>query len=255
MARKAAWEDLAEADMGPYAKKRGTSWSKVFVGLLVIGGATFVAAYYVPLYRAHQRLSDQYRELGQRSQGLSESVSKAQLDLKAVTEQRDQLQAEHDQRESVKKGDADKLEHLRATLSTKLDKLTKKGSAAVVVDGTAVYVALDSGFLFLPQKLDVAPAARTVLCDLVKAGEAKAIAVHGFLAEGASAPPSLVKSYPGPIELSAARAVAIASVLQGTCALPSAQLSAIGNGVRDPAAAQLGTFKATDRVELELSPL
>jgi flagellar motor protein MotB len=207
----------------------------------------------VPLYRAHQRLDAQFRELGQKSQGLSDSASKAQLDLKAMTAQRDQLQAEHDQRDSAQKGDADKLERLRAALATKLDKLAKKGGAAVVINGGAVVVALDSAFLFVPQKLDVAPPARATLCDLVKSSDAKSIAVHGSLAEEASVPPALAKSYPGPIQLSAARAAAIASLLQSACSVPAAQLSAIGNGARDPSGAQLASFKPADRVELELS--
>src|SRR3954464_3300491 len=169
MARKAAWEDMADTDLGPYAKSRSTPWGRVFFGLLFIVTATLIASYYVPLYRAHRRLDAQYRELVQKSQARSDGVSKAQLALKTVTEQRDRLQAEQDQHENAQKADADKVERLRTTLATKLDKLSKKGSAAVAVDGSSVVVALDSAFLFVPQKLDVAPGARSVLCDAVKA--------------------------------------------------------------------------------------
>ena len=242
---------MAEADLGPYGKSRGTRWGRVFFGLFFVATATFVAAYYVPLYRVHQRLDAQYRELNQRSQSLSDSVSKAQADLKAMTEQRDRLQAEHDQLESARKGEGDKLEQLRGTLSTKLDKFTKKGSAAVVVNGGALFVALDGTLAFQPQKVDVSPAGRALLCDVANAGEVKFIAVRGSQAD-AEVPAALAGSYPGPIQLTAARAAAVAQVLQ-SCGVPAIQLSATGNGTRDPLAAQLSSLKPGDRVELELS--
>ena len=254
MARKAAWEDLADADLGPYVKPRGTSWGRVFMGLLVIGTATFVVAYYLPLYRAHQKLGDQYRDLTTRAQGLSETVSKTQSELKSTTGDRDRLQGDHDRLESAKKSDGDQLERARAALTTKLDKLVKKGAAAVVVNGGALTVALDSAVLFQPQKLDLAPAGRTLLCDVVKSTEAKSITVRDSLTEGAAVPPALAASFAGQWALSAARAAAVAQGVQDGCAFPAAQLSASGNGTRDPIAAQLGSFKAaTDHVELELA--
>src|SRR5262245_12317996 len=103
MARKAAWEDMADADLGPYAKSRGTRGGRVLAGLLFVVIATFVAAYYLPLYRSHQKLAEQYRELGQRSQGLSETVGRLEGELKTVAAARDELQAEHDQRARASK--------------------------------------------------------------------------------------------------------------------------------------------------------
>src|SRR5882757_451007 len=120
MARKAAWEQMSE--LGPYGKSAGTNWARVFVLLLLVFMATFIAAYYLPLYRAAQKLSEQFRELSQKSQGLSDASQKAQSDLKSVTAERDQLRAEHDQRERATKTEGDRLERLRADLSTKLDR-------------------------------------------------------------------------------------------------------------------------------------
>jgi chemotaxis protein MotB len=249
MARKAAWEDLAEADMGPYAKRRGTAWSRVFLVLLLIGAATFVAAYYVPLYRAHQRLSDQYRELAHRSQSLSDSVSRAQQELKSTTEQRDQLQAAHDSAESAKKTDGDRRERLRSALGSKLDRFVKKGNAGVVVQEGALFVAFDSALLFSPQKLDLSPAGRQLLCDTVKTGEAKSVTVRASVVEGSTPPPALAKAYPTPWALSAARAAATAQSLQDACALPATQLSAAGLANREP----LRALKVSgDHIELEL---
>ena len=243
---------MADGDLGPYSGRRGTRWGRLFLGLLFVATATFVAAYYVPLYRAHQRLAAQYSEVNQRTQQLNDQLGKAQSELKAASDQRDRLQAEHDQGESSQKSRADQLEHARAALSTKLDKLVKKGAVAVVVDTGALFVVFDSATLFLPQKLDVNPGLRSTLCDVVKSSEAKSVAAHGAIADGAVVPPALAASYPGAFGLTAARAAAVAQVLQETCQVPAAQLSATGDGSR-VAAARSSSIKSGDRVELELT--
>lgn len=253
MARKAAWEDLADADLGPYTKSRGTRWGRVFSGLLVIATLTFVVAYYLPLFRAHQKLAQQYRDLDARAQGLSDTVSKTQVELKTASAQRDQLQGEHDRLASAKKSDTEQLERMRGTLTTTLEKLLKKGSAAVVLSGGSLVVALDSALLFQPQKLELTPSGRTLLCDVVKSTAAKSVAVRDSLTEGGTVPPALAASYAGQWALSAARAAAVAQGVQDACAFPAAQLSATGSATRDPIAAQLASLKTPlDHVELEL---
>ncbi len=216
---------MADADLGPYAKSRGTRWRRVFTGLLLVAGATFVAAYYLPLYRAHQKLADQYRELGQRAQGLSESLSKLQGELKIASASRDQLQAEHDLRESAQRSAGDQQERARAALSSKLDKYLKKGNAALLVSAGSLFVAFDSALLFLPQRLDLTPTGRGLLCDVAKTSEAKALTVHASLADGSVVPPALATSYPSSWALSAARAAAVAQALEQGCSFPAAQLA------------------------------
>src|SRR5450755_558275 len=250
----ARWEDFADSDLGPYAKPRGTRWGRVFTGLLVLGFGTFVAAYYLPLYRAQQRLNDQYRELSQKSQSLEGNVSKAQADLKTVSAERDQLRAEHDKRDSVQKTDANQQERLRDALSTKLDKQIKKNSAAVVANSGTLIVALDSGLLFQPQKLDLTAAAAALLCDISKAGEAKSVTVNAALAPGSSVPAALGKTFASPRALSAARAAALADALVDKCAFPAAQVNATGSADHDPFASQLASSKLpADRIELLLT--
>ncbi len=251
MARKAAWQDMADADLGPYGKSRGTRWGRVFAGLLFVAGATFIAAYYLPLYRAHQKLAEQYRELGQRSQGLAESASRAQGELKAAIEARDQLQAERDLRDSAKKSTGEQQERAKIALSSKLDKYLKKGNAALLVSAGSLFVALDSAVLFLPQKLDLTPTGRALLCDVAKTSEAKALTVRASVAAGSVVPPALAVNYPNAWALSAGRAAAVAQALEQTCSFPAAQLSATGNGSQQPVA---GLKLTGDPVELELGP-
>jgi len=250
MARKAAWEDAS--DLGPYGNSRGTSWGRVFVLVLLVGMGTFVAAYYLPLYRAQQKLSEQYRDASQKSQGLSDAVTKAQSELKSVSTDRDRLQAEHDQRENAKKTETDQLERIRNDVSTKLDKLVKKGSALVAGTGGSLLVALDVAALFVPQKLDLSPGGRALLCDVAKSTGNLSLHVSGSMADDASVPAGLEGSFGNPWALSSARAAAVAQSLEEKCSFPAAQLSATGHGKHDPFSSQLASLKAPEHIVLEL---
>ncbi|HEX3774233.1 MAG TPA: OmpA family protein [Polyangiaceae bacterium] len=247
----ASWDSAA--DLGPYAK-RGTNWGRVFVLILLVGIGTFVAAYYLPLYRAQQKLSAEYRELGQKSQSLTDSATKAQAELKSVTAERDQLQAEHDKRESAKKTEGAGLDRVTADLSTKLDKLVKKGSAVVTVNNGALLVALDGASLFTPQKLELSAAGKATLCEIAKSTQSFSLRINGSMLEDATMPAGLESSLGNPWALSAARAAAVAQALEEKCAFPAAQLSAIGNGKHDPFLSALATLKAPERIELEFRP-
>ena len=248
MARKAAWQDMADGDLGPYAKSRGTRWGRVFAGLLFVAVATFVAAYYLPLYRAHGKLAEQYRELGQRSQGMSETVTRLQSELKAATEARDQLQAEQSARDGAKKSTSEQQERARVALSPKLDKYLKKGNAALLVSAGSLFVAFDSALLFLPQKLELTPLGRALVCDVAKTSEAKSLSVRASFAEGSVSvvPPGLAGGSASPWAVSAGRAAAVAQALQ-SCGLSATELSATGN--QQPLA---GLKISGDPIELEL---
>jgi chemotaxis protein MotB len=251
MARKAAWEDLAEADLGPYAKSAGTRWGRVFVALLGVASATFVAAYYLPLYRAHQKLGEQYRELDRRAQSQSSSLAKAEAELKSMSAQRDQLQAERNQENVAQNANIARQESVRLALSSKLDKFLKKGTAQVASSGGSLLVAFSSALLFQPKTLEPAPTARALLCDMVKSAQAKSLIVRDSVAEGSALSAPLAKSYPSPWAFSAARAAVITQALEEGCGVPVSQLSAVGQGKYDPFAALLKL--PGERIELELS--
>lgn len=254
MARKAAWEELADDDLGPYRKARGWSFGRVLTGLLVVGAGTFVGAYYFPLYRAHQKLDQQYRELAARDRTVSDQASNAERALKSAVEQRDRLQAAQDQRDSLATTDAGKLERARGAVSRSLDKFVKKGNATVVAKSGVVLVAFDAALLFLPQRLDLAPVSHSLLCDTLKNSEANTVRVHSSLGDAWTAPSALAKIFPNVWSFSAARSAAVAQMLEGGCAFSATRISAIGDGKRDPWAAEFGgSAVPADRIELELS--
>lgn len=224
----------------------------MFLLVLLIGMGTFVAAYYLPLYRAQQKLTEQYRDSTQKLQSATDSATKTQAELKSVTAERDQLQTEHDARESAKKSEGDKLGKLSSDLGAKLDKLVKKGSALVAASNGSELVALDSGALFLPLKLDVSPAGKATLCDIAKSAAGLNLHVSASLAEDATIPTALEGSFGNPWSLSAARAAAVAQALEEKCTVTTAQLSATGNGKHEPHASELASLKAPERIVIEL---
>lgn len=254
MARKAAWEDLADTDLGPRANSRATPWGRVLVALLFVALITFIAAYYLPLHLAHEKLAKSFRELDQRALTLAEQLSASQRELKTASERRDQLQAEQAQRDATKQTAAERILRARTALSGKLDRALKKGSVALASRPGTLLVALDGASLFLPQKLDLAPAARSLVCEVAKTGQPKAIAVLSVLGEAALPTTPLSKSYPPPWGLSAARAASVAQLLQASCGVAPAQISAIAAGPHDPWATELAASKLPpERIELELS--
>jgi chemotaxis protein MotB len=252
MARKAAWQDT-DADLGPY-RRSGSSFGRVFVGLLVVGTATFVAAYYLPLYRAQQTLSAQYRELTQKLETAAQSVSQLQTELKTTTAQRDTLQAEHDQHASSKKSDTDKLDRVRGELSSKLDKFLKKGNAAVTTTGNSLLVALDDNLLFGAQKLELSAQGRALLCDIGTASGTFSIRASSSMAQDGAVPAALSANYASPWALTAARAAAVTQTLEEKCSFPAARMTATGNGKTDPFAALLASATVpAERVEIEIT--
>jgi chemotaxis protein MotB len=255
MARKAAWEDAGDADLGPYGKPSGTRWGRVFVGLLLVAAGTFVAAYYLPLYRAQQKLGQQYRELQQRAAGLSNTVDKTTAELTSASKERDELKTARDEQQVATETAQQQQQSLRAELAGKLDKVLKKGGGAVVASERSVVVALNEALLFAPQKLVLSPQAKPLLCDIAKIAGSHFIRVHVTTADGATAStPASASSSVNPWALSAERAAAIAGALAQQCSFPAAQLSATGDAARDPFAAQLAsTMLSVGRVELEVT--
>jgi len=221
--------------------------------LLLVAVATFVAAYYLPLHLAHERLTRNFREQEARVASLVGQLTTTQHELKSASERPDQLQAAQDLRESTTQSDADRLARARSALASKLDRAVKKGNAALASRPGVLLVGLDAGALFLPQKMELAPMARALVCDAVKSAQPKAVVVHAVLAE-ATPPTPLSKSYPPPWGFSAARAAAVAQLLESTCGLSAARISASGDGSHDGWAAELANSKLPpDRIELELT--
>ncbi|WP_437590953.1 hypothetical protein [Sorangium sp. So ce1000] len=234
-------------------------WVRVVPALLLVAAATFVAAYYVPLHRAHVLLLEEQRKSNQKSKDLEQTLSQVRGELQAKTAEVEKSEAERQQSEAAKKSGLERVEQIKAELAGKLDKHIKKGVAAVAVAEGQAFVALSESAVFLPNTVDVSPQGQSLLCQVSGALSASGGGQAPLRAGAVSGPPdsvpaALQAAYPTPWELSAVRAATVAQALQEKCAVAGARLSAVGHADHDPAAAALGETKLSPgRVEISIA--
>ncbi|WP_437781746.1 hypothetical protein [Sorangium sp. So ce1097] len=233
-------------------------WIRVVPALLLIASATFVAAYYVPLRRAHMLLIQEQQRSNQKGTDLEQTLSQVRGELQAKTAELDKLDAERQQAAAAKRTGMERVEQVKTEIAGKLDRHIKKGIAAVAAAEGRAFVVLSEGAVFLPGTVDVSPQGQGILCQVSGAlsasgGEAP-LRVGAVSGPPDAVPPALHAAYPTPWELSAVRAATVAQTLQDKCAVPGARLSAVGHAVHDPAAAALGETKLPPgRVEISIA--
>lgn len=234
-------------------------WVRVMPALLLVAAAAFVAAYYVPLHRAHVLLLEEQRKSNQRGKELEQTLSQVRGELQAKAAQIEKGEAERQQTEAAKRSGLDRVEQIKAELAGKLDKHVKKGVAGVAVAEGQAFVALSESAVFLPNTVDVSPQGQALLCQVSGAlsasgGGQAPLRVGAVSGPPASVPAPLQAAYPTPWELSAVRAATVTQTLQDKCAVAGARLSAVGHAEHDPAAAALGETKLPPgRVELSVA--
>ncbi|WP_234024044.1 hypothetical protein [Sorangium cellulosum] len=231
-------------------------WSRVLPALLLVASATFIAAYYVPLRRAHMLLIAEQQSANQKGKELEQTLSQVRGELDAKTAQLEKLEAERRQIEDARRSGLDRIEQIKTELSGKLDKQIKKGVAALAVADGHVVVALPESAVFAPSRLDVSPQGQVLLCHVasaLSAGNEAPIRVGAVSGPPDQTPPALLHDHPTPWSLSAARAASVAQVLEGKCAVPGARLSAVGHAGHDPAGAALAESTPAGRVELAVA--
>ena len=73
--------------------KGPTRWGSIVVGLLIVGGATFVAGWVVPLFRAHDKLRGEFQQLSERRRVLDDNLANKERELKKLESDKAALQA------------------------------------------------------------------------------------------------------------------------------------------------------------------
>jgi chemotaxis protein MotB len=232
-------------------ERGGVPWAGLLVGIALVACGTFVFAYYVPLYRAHQTLASSHGRIMQQIKGLEDTLSQAQASLKSEIAKRESLESEKRQRESASNSSAGELESAKATLAQKLDGPVSKKQAAMALDGDRLVVAFSSGALFSTGKIEVSGAGKNALCEIAKAAGARPLRVEATTDEG-GVPAQLKLKYTNEFALSSAAAANVANTLTEKCAVPAARLAASGYANK-PARKALETAKISGlRVEIEI---
>ncbi len=223
----------------------------MFVAVVAVG----IAAYFVPLYRAHALLLEQYRDLSQKSQKQAQKLAQTETDLEAAKRTRDQHEAERKQREVAAKADGDRLELVRGELAPRLDKAASKGLALVwLPDRSGLVIGIDESLVLVPLKGKVSPDGPGLLCDIGKvAGAAGSLSLRAIHTAGKSG------RAPAPFESvfawSAARAGAVAQALAQCGGKEPMRIVAVGAAKQDPYGDLLAAGKLPPaRIEVAILP-
>ena len=155
--------------MGAGGSGRGASLGRWILWLFVIGALTLAGAYYLPLYRAHKELTQSYATLSSSSKTMEQTLSRAQTELTALKEHKDELEARVASTSSQEKAAQDRLKQLETRLTTKLAKYAKHGALSLSARADRVIVSLEPAEGRLATTPEPTPAERAVLCDVAGA--------------------------------------------------------------------------------------
>lgn len=222
MAKK-DWEKLAEADDFSSAvgvsPNRGRGW-KVFSGLCVVATAAFVVAYYVPLYRAHSKLRDEYRVATSQASTFRQQLSDAVGTLNQATEERDKLRSEVRQQGKQADDLVQRAERIERSLQPALKKFSGKGKLSVERDKEKLRVVLWTPGFASATSADLSDFGKKAVCAVASALKTSSAHVRVL---GVGVEPTKADS---PWQLAASRAGSTAQHLGKSCGLSSAQIEA-----------------------------
>ena len=228
---KNPWEDpdhevlALAATMQAKGPKR---WLRLGIGLLVIALLTFIAGYYIPLFRAHDALRAEFQQLSERRRLLDEKLKSTELTVKRLETEKSELQSKVDERQTTENARKQHLDQLSASVASMLSPHERKGAAQASADSDRVRVALANHLVFSSNSLTIPGRGTSLLCDIGKrAGDGK---LRVIATTSEKEPPSaLLKSkYPSARELSAARAATVSNRLEQQCDIPTERLEAVG---------------------------
>ena len=249
---KNPWEedpDVAAlaASMRAKSPKR---WLRLFIGLLLVAGATFVAAYYIPLHRAHDKLRDEFQQLSERRRVLDQALADKEREFKKLEAEKATLQGKVDELDAADETRQKQLEDLRVSISSKLRGLETKRLAASTLAGERVRISLSNRAVFSPNTLTISKQTTSTLCDIAGAARGSQIRVVS-VTSGSEAPSALAAKYASRRELSAARAAVVTDALEESCKVAGARMEPIG-WLEDGDAKQWGIALPAIAIELSL---
>jgi chemotaxis protein MotB len=179
----------------------------------------FVFAYYVPLYRAHALLTNQYRKQMDEARAQRKQLTETIDTLKLVVTERDRL-AEASRREQ-KNQDASlqRISKLEENLRAALKKFLGKGKVVLVRQGETIALRFESPAMLGQGTTDLTVFGKQALCAIassLKTSNARVVVVGG----GLTAPPKSEFSFP----LAAGRATNVSKHLSEGCGIAVEQL-------------------------------
>lgn len=228
----------------------GTSWGRILFGVLLVGCGTFAFAYYVPLYRAHSALVSDHAKLRGELEGAQSATKQAQSEAKTLREQKDELQAERDKRESAKQAAGAGASSMKDAVLAAMDRAVKKKQAVAAVEDAGVRAGISPSFLLATGKLDVSGAGKDALCAIAKASGSSVLRVSAVAADD-DVPAALKSKVSNGWAYAGAAAASVAETLESKCSVARARIS-----LGSPSTASAFTTQSppSPRVEILLEP-
>ncbi len=161
-AKLADTEDLAAVGV---SRHPGRGW-KVFSGLLFVGSATFAIAYYVPLYRAHALLREQYKTATTDAVNFRKQLVDAVATLNQTTDECSKLRSQAHQDEKSTAALVSHAERLERSLQVPLKKFQGKGRLSLERKQERVRVTFAAPALVAPTGGDLTDFGKKALCAL-----------------------------------------------------------------------------------------
>jgi F0F1-type ATP synthase membrane subunit b/b' len=246
MARNPWDDDPDVAAMRSMRPRGSTSWGRILFGVLLVACGTFAFAYYLPLHRAHSALVGDHDKLRRELESAQSSVKQAQNEAKTLREQKEELQAAADKRDSAKQSAGAGAEAVRSAVLAAIDKAVKKKQAVAAVEDDGVRAGIAPGFLLTNGKLDVSAGGKDALCALAKASGTSVLRVSAVAADD-DVPAALKAKIENGWAYAGATAASVAHTLESSCAVARTRISL---GTPSTAASFMTQSPPTPRVEI-----
>jgi hypothetical protein len=174
-------KDWAQMDsmneIATISANRGRGW-RIFSGVLLVGAATFAAAYYLPLYRAHAALTGKYRTLSQEATTQHQQLTETIDTLKQVAGERDQLSALARKKQETASSQSNQLDSLERELQKQLKKYMGPGKLQLERNKDKIQFTLGSPALVANTGNNLTEAGKSVVCVIGAAAKSANLGVR-----------------------------------------------------------------------------
>jgi flagellar motor protein MotB len=219
-------DDLAAIGISPH---RGRGW-KILSGVLLVGTATFAAAYYLPLYRAHSSLSREYKTLQSQASAQRQQLTETLDALKQLSSERDRLSEIAGKLQATRNTLTPQAESLERDLQVPLKKFVSTGKLQIRRRSEKLSITFASPTFIAAAGAELTDAGKKAICLI--GGVIKSADVHVDVKGYTAATPT--KSGTG-WQSALLRAGNVAQLLSESCGVDASRIEAhTGNPMPGP---------------------
>ncbi|HEY5957257.1 MAG TPA: hypothetical protein VIV60_11915 [Polyangiaceae bacterium] len=220
---KKDWEKLALAadvnDLQPaaFAPRRGRGWM-IFSGVVIVAALSFLASFYLPLYRAHDLLQSEYKKTSTEAANFRQQLLTTVTTLNQSTKELEQLHSQMRSEEKNVTALTTRAEHLERSLETSIKKLSGRVRVPMVREREVLRITLAAPIALVPTSGDLTDFGKKLLCAIgatLKDNDVK-VTAQAIVDNGAKADAGWPKA--------AVRAGNVAQQLSQTCGMDASRI-------------------------------